>query len=180
MTTPTAMVGVAAPVGVTAPEPRIALMVKNRFLRSVPETVGTYRHNGKHVQGALRRRILWLFFSEKYSSLNLNGKNERPDKQVDHSSNNQKLFVSMSASLNDEEMFYMKHANALLHYKKHTMKYLKGMRSFIAGGTANQYHDDTFGHVQILLRDERMICRNELKKMFSGILSTIRHQFQLF
>ena len=151
--------------GVKAKQPPCSLASKNRFLRSVPETQGTYRHNGQHVQGALRRKLLWLILGEKYVYMNgLISKNKQ-DREM------QVLLIAMAGSLNDEEIYFQKYSNNLNQYKKSMMKYLKGLRCEIASKmnhteVRNHEHDDPYADVQIHLRDDRLETRVALSILF--------------
>ena len=146
--------------GITAPAPPCPLQMKNRFLRSVPETQGTYRHDGKHVQGALRRKLLWLILAEKYAmfSQTMKKKKNKPAATM------QVLFVSMSSSLNDEEIYFQRHSKNLTQYKRATMKFLRGLRCLNAGYD-DKSHDDPFADLQVAMRDERIQAREEFERL---------------
>ena len=143
--------------GTTAREPNIPLIIKNRFLRSIPETIGTYRHNGKHVQGSLRRKIVWLIFAEKFVAFSETMKLQNV---------NSILFVAMGSSLNDEEVYYSLHKSELMRYKKSTMQYLKGLRAANVGQD-NPSHHDPFSQLQIILREKRMEARENFSRLLT-------------
>ena len=139
-----------------AANPKCSDLLKNRFMRSVPETAGLYRHDGNHVQGALRRKIMGLIFAERYAL--------HPPSASASVFEYRRLLDAMAMSFRDEGILFQAFQREIPRYRRAALNLLRKLRSArsnnavpIGGGVPDPFKD--------------------LRKSMKGVCKSTRNKF---